>query len=264
MNTDKSDSNLQIMKHGNFHEVDAKISSDFSQGDAVSNVLSRYLAIRNVTFSENIDTSENDSLLAEKEPQFQGIDNLAVDVMDDGSDTSSDIDKQDKLKIIGQEFENVKLHSLDNNTLKDEENDHTNDHCILNSESTSFDTHENNKGDVEITCDTNSQSELYMSDENLSGDEVNACKEPLDNLLGIYNENGSNISTNEITAFEKRENVKSIDDSETWDIDNSFDDEENTDDHIDDQVKVCISDENSEKEQVVINNDESKIGSLGK
>ncbi|XP_076081193.1 uncharacterized protein LOC143052106 isoform X12 [Mytilus galloprovincialis] len=262
MNTDKSDSNLQIMKHGNFHEVDAKISSDFSQGDDVSNVMSRYLAISNVTFSENIDTSENDSLLAEKEPQFQGIDNLAVDVMDDGSDTSSDIDNQDKLKIIGQEFENVKLHSLDNNTLKDEENDHTNDHCILNSESTSVDTHENNKGDVEITCDTNSQSELYMSDENLSGDEVYMCQEHLDNSPGISNENGSNASTSEITAFEKRENVKSIDDSETWDIDNSFDDDENTDDHIDDEVKVCLSDENSEKEQVVINNDESKIGAL--
>ncbi|CAG2208610.1 MYO5 [Mytilus edulis] len=262
INTDKSDSNLLFMEHKKFDNADAKIPCHLSQGDNVVNEMSTDSAIGNGTFSENIDTSENDSLLAEKEPQFQGIDNLAVDVTDDGSDTSSDIDKQDKLKIIGQEFENFTVQSLDNNMLKDKESVKTSDYCISNSESTSFDTHENNKGDVEITCDTNSQSELYMSDENLSGDEVNACKEPLDNLLGIYNENGGNISTNEITAFEKRENVKSIDDSETWDIDNSFDDEENTDDHIDDQVKVCISDENSEKEQVVINNDESKIGAL--
>ncbi|XP_063437804.1 fibrinogen-binding protein-like isoform X9 [Mytilus trossulus] len=261
-NTDKSDSNLLIGEHDSFHNAETKIYSDLSQGDDVASEMSSVLAMDNGTLSENIDTNENDSLLAEKEPQIKGIDNLAADVTDhehDGSGTSSYINDRDELKIIDQEFEYLTVQSSDNYTVKDEESDKTNDHYILNSESTCIDTHENNKGDVEITCDVNLQCEQLMSDENLSGDEVYTCKEPLDNLLGIYNENGSNISKNEITAFEKRENVKSIDDIETWDID----EEENTDDCG--QVKVCSSDVNSEKVQEIINNDvtdESNTGAL--
>ncbi|CAC5367738.1 MYO5 [Mytilus coruscus] len=212
--------------------MDAEISCDYSQGDAMAKKISGNidnLIIWEGTFSENIDTSENDSLLAEKDSQIQGIDNLAADVTDDGSDTSSNFGNCYEVEVVGQGIENLTTKILDDNTLKDEERDKTSEHCLSNSESTCIDAHENNNCDVEITCDANSQNEQHMSDENLT--------------------------------FEKSERQKNVDDIETWDIDNSFDEDESTD--VDSQVKVCHRDEDSEKVQEIINydvTDESKTG----